>query len=203
MANWGSSAHHWALSLDLNHGPQTGGGCVDCASVVTVDAADTTRPYVVQYSSEYYMIGHFSSFIPPNSRLLQTTTSTSSSTAGLRALAASTPDQSVVVQLLNTATISPITVLVRDQQAQQCVVATVLQQSLSTFRYATNGGGGGGGGGLSAGGWVGVAFAIVIGLVLVGVVGMWIVRRRSGSGSGSAGRRYQSQSDDSMGVALT
>ena len=204
LANWGSSVHHWALSLDLNDGPQTGGGCIDCASVVTVDAGNATQPYVVQYSSEFYMIGHFSSFIPPNSRLLQTNTSAVANASGLLALAAITPDQTVVVQLLNTAATSPITVLVRDQQAQKCMVVAVLPESLSTFRYATAAGGGGGGG-LSAGGWVGVAFAIIIGVVLVGVVGVWLVRRRGGSksGNGITGRSYQSQLDDNMGIAMS
>jgi len=199
LANWGSNAHHWALSLDLNYGPQTGAGCTNCASVVTVDAANSSRPYVVQFSSEYYMIGHFSSFIPPMSNLLQTTTSASATSSGLLALAAITPDKSVVVQLLNTgSSAAPISVLVSDQQAQSCYVATVQPQSLSTFKYATSTSSRGGGG-LSSGVTAAIVIAVLVAAALLVAAGVVIYRRRPASRA----QRYRSQQDDAMGVALS
>ena len=197
LANWGSNAHHWALSLDLNYGPQTGAGCTICASVVTVDAANSSRPYVVQFSAEYYMIAHFSSFIPPMSHLLQTATSASATSGGVLALAAVTPDQSVVVQLLNSNT-SAVTVLVRDQQAQACYLATVQPQSLSTFKYGTSAPSGGGGG-LSSGATAGVVIAVLVSVALLVAAAVVLYRRRAASGA----ERYGSQQDDVMGIPLS
>jgi glucosylceramidase len=194
LANWGSNVHHWALSLDLNYGPHTGAGCTFCASVVTVDAANSSRPYVVQFSAEYYMIGHFSSFIPPMSHLLQTATSASATSNGLLALAAITPDKSVVVQLLNTNS-TPVTVLVNDQQAGSCYLATVQPQSLSTFKYTTAASSGGGG--LSSGGTAGVVIAVVLVAALLVAAAMVFYRRRAASGA----QRYRTQED--VGLALS
>ena len=195
LANWGSTVHHWALSLDLQSGPQTGGGCTNCAAVVTVDAANTSRPYLVEFSSEYYMIAHFSSFIPLNSRLLSTTTSASATSSGLLALAAVTPDQSIVVQLLNTGSSTPISVLVRDEQAQSCYVATVAPTALTTHKYTTASSGGGG---LSAGAKaaiVVVVLAVVAALVVAALVVLY--RRRASNG----GSRYRGQTDDAIALS--
>ena len=197
LANWGSNVHHWALSLDLNYGPHTGAGCTECASVVTVDAANSSRPYVVQFSAEYYMLAHFSSFIPPMSHLLQTATSASATASGLLALAATTPDGSVVVQLLNTGSSAPVTVLVNDQQAQSCYLATVQPTSLSTFKYSTASSGGGGG--LSSGATAGVVIAALVVASLLVAAAVMLYRRRA---AGSA-QHYRNQEDDAMGVALT
>ena len=199
FANWGSSAHHWALSLDLNYGPQTGGGCINCASVVTVDADNSSRPYVVQFSSEYYMIGHFSSFIPPMSRLLTTSSSALANSSGLLALAALTPDQSVVVQLLNTGSSTPLTVLVRDQQARSCYVATVAPQSLSTHKYSTSSSSSSGGSGLSSGGKAAIVIVVLLVAAVLCAAAVWWYRKRSVSGS----QRYRGRHDEGMGVALS
>ena len=198
LVNWGSSAHHWALSLDLDYGPQTGGGCTDCASVVTVDAANSSRPYVVQFSSEYYMIGHFGSFIPPASNLLQTTASASVANSGMYALAAVTPDQSVVVQLLNTGSSAPVTVLVRDQRAQSCYLATVQPQSLSTFKYAGSAYSGAGGG-LSSGVTAAVVISVLVGVAALVGAAFLLCRRRNASNA----ERYSGQQDDAPSIALS
>ena len=200
LRNWGSSAHHWALSLDLNYGPQTGGGCVNCASVVTVDASDASRPYVVEFSSEYYMLAHFSSFIPPSSRLLASTPSASATSGGLLALAARTADQSVVVQLLNTGSAQPLSVLVRDEQAQTCYVATLAPQTLSTYKYTTSGSGSAGsGGGLSAGATAAVVVVVSVAAAALAAAAVWMYRRRQSGAGGD--RRYRGQHDESM-IAL-
>ena len=196
FANWGSTAHHWALSLDLNYGPQTGGGCINCAAVVTVDASDMAVPYTVQFSSEYYMIGHFSSFITPMSRLLTTSTSAAGSSAGLLALAAVTPDQSVVVQLMNTGSSTPLTVLVRDQTAQSCYIATVAPQTLTTHKYDTSAGSGSGG--LSTGGKAAIAVVVVVVATVLAVAVVVWCRQRAVSGSS----RYRGHQDESM-IALS
>ena len=166
--------------------------------MVTVDAADASRPYVVEYSSEYYMLAHFSSFIPPSSRLLASTPSASATAGGLLALAARTADQSVVVQLLNTDSMQPLSVLVRDELAQTCLVATLAPQTLSTFKYGTASPGGGGG--LSAGATAAVVVVALVAAAVLAAAAVWLYRRRQSGASGD--RRYRGQHDDSM-IALS
>ena len=84
LNNWGSATQHWALALDLQYGPHSG-GCTTCSGAVVVDATDPSVPYTVQYYSQYYAIGHFSAFLPPFSYRLQSAMQGPSS--GLQSLA--------------------------------------------------------------------------------------------------------------------
>ena len=196
LNNWGSSGQHWSLSVDLQYGPHQG-GCTDCSGTVTVDAANLTRPYVVDYTSQYYSIGHWSALIPPMSYRLA---STQTAGAWVQSLAAVTPDGSVVVQLLNTNS-APVQVLVRDTQAGasgSCYLATLQPNSMSSFKYGTSGGGGGGGG-LSNGAVAAIVVVVVVAVLAAAIGGWWALRRRASSEGGVGGRQWQSQRDQSGG----
>ena len=204
LNNWGSSAQHWSLAVDLNYGPHEG-GCPDCSGTVTVDAANTSRPYFVSYNAQYYSIGHFASLIPPMSYRLASTLQGGS---GLQSVVAVTPDGSVVVQLLNQNAVA-MQVLVQDTEAGACFVATLPAMSMNSFKYATQGEGvGGSSGGLSAGAVAAIVVVVLL-AVLGAAVGVWWAMRRRGSGGGGGGgerrqwQSYRDQGSDRRGMEMS
>lgn len=121
------------MAVDLNLGPHSG-GCGTCSGVVTVDAADTSKPYTVRYNSETYSIAHFSVLIPPDSIKVETVSS--SATMSVSHLGFTTPQGNRVVQILNENTQS-VQVVINDDQLNQCITAEVAAQSLYSFVYPT------------------------------------------------------------------
>lgn len=83
------------MALDESHGPRVGvtGGCSDCRGVLTVTSGGGTVRNL-----EYYSIGHFSKFIQPGARGLQSTTYEGDE---LESTAFLNPDGSVVVVVAN------------------------------------------------------------------------------------------------------
>lgn len=64
--NWARGVLFWNLALDAQSGPHLG-GCTDCRGVVTVD--DATGE--VSRNPEYYALAHFSRFVKPGSRRIE------------------------------------------------------------------------------------------------------------------------------------
>ncbi|MCP2324567.1 glucosylceramidase [Hamadaea flava] len=61
--NWDRSWVKWSLAVDQNHGPHSG-GCGTCTGLVTVHNGDS-RSGQVDYTIEYYTMGHLTKFVKP------------------------------------------------------------------------------------------------------------------------------------------
>ncbi|MDX6207236.1 MAG: glucosylceramidase [Frankiales bacterium] len=61
--NWGKSLVKWSLAVDQNMGPHNG-GCGTCTGLVTVHNGDS-RSGQVDYTVEYYDMGHLTKFVKP------------------------------------------------------------------------------------------------------------------------------------------
>jgi glucosylceramidase len=71
MRNWGRSFVKWGLALDESHGPHTG-GCGTCIGLVTVHREDS-RAGQVDYTIEYYTMGHLTKFVRPGAYRIAST----------------------------------------------------------------------------------------------------------------------------------
>ncbi|WNI19060.1 ricin-type beta-trefoil lectin domain protein [Actinacidiphila sp. ITFR-21] len=73
--NYGQSWVKWSLAVDQNMGPHNG-GCGTCTGLVTVHNGDS-RSGQVDYTVEYYTMGHLTKFVQPGaSRIASTDNST-------------------------------------------------------------------------------------------------------------------------------
>jgi len=91
MRNWASAYVKWALALDQNRGPHSG-GCGTCTPLVTVDS----QTGAVSYPVDYYTLGHFSKFVLPGSAAVW-----SSNAPGLISAAFVTPNRTLVLVAYN------------------------------------------------------------------------------------------------------
>ncbi|MGW2008373.1 glycoside hydrolase family 30 protein [Streptomyces nigrescens] len=71
--NWGRSWVKWSLAVDQNGGPHHG-GCGNCTGLVTVHRGDG-RHGTVDYTVEYYTMGHLTKFVRPGARRIGSTAS--------------------------------------------------------------------------------------------------------------------------------
>ena len=92
IRNGARSVLLWNLALDENHGPRNG-GCTDCRGVVTVNVAQGT----VRYEVEYYVLGHLSAFVVPGAHRIDSTTLP----GRIETVAFRNPDASKVLLALN------------------------------------------------------------------------------------------------------
>lgn len=73
--NWAKSVTKWSLAVDQNRGPHNG-GCGTCDGLITVHNGDS-RSGQVDYTIEYYTMGHLTKFVRPGaSRISSTASST-------------------------------------------------------------------------------------------------------------------------------
>jgi glucosylceramidase len=61
--NWGRSVVKWSLAVDQDHGPHNG-GCGTCTGLITVHNGDSQHG-TVDYTIEYYSMGHLTKFVRP------------------------------------------------------------------------------------------------------------------------------------------
>jgi glucosylceramidase len=61
--NWGRTVTKWSLAVDQNMGPHSG-GCGVCTGLITVHNGDS-RSGQVDYTIEYYTMGHLTKFVRP------------------------------------------------------------------------------------------------------------------------------------------
>ncbi|MEW2248677.1 lectin [Streptomyces sp. NPDC006975] len=71
--NWAKSVTKWSLAVDQNMGPHNG-GCGTCTGLVTVHNGDT-RSGQVDYTVEYYDMGHLTKFVRPGAQRIASTAS--------------------------------------------------------------------------------------------------------------------------------
>jgi len=93
--HWAKSVSLWAVALDSDHGPHTG-GCRGCRGLVTIDLH--TSPPTVSYNGDFYALAHASQFVRPGATRIG---STSFGRDGLETVAFQNVDGSVALLVLN------------------------------------------------------------------------------------------------------
>ncbi|GAA0681888.1 ricin-type beta-trefoil lectin domain protein [Kitasatospora atroaurantiaca] len=73
--NWGKSVTKWSLAVDQNMGPHYG-GCGTCTGLVTVHNGDS-RSGQVDFTVEYYTMGHLTKFVRPGAYRIDSTANSS------------------------------------------------------------------------------------------------------------------------------
>ncbi|MGW2467421.1 ricin-type beta-trefoil lectin domain protein [Streptomyces bauhiniae] len=71
--NWAKSVTKWSLAVDQNMGPHNG-GCGTCTGLITVHNGDG-RSGSVDYTVEYYDMGHLTKFVRPGAQRIASTAS--------------------------------------------------------------------------------------------------------------------------------
>jgi glucosylceramidase len=69
--NWAKSVTKWSLAVDQNRGPHNG-GCGTCDGLITVHNGDS-RHGQVDYTIEYYTMGHLTKFVKPGAHRIAST----------------------------------------------------------------------------------------------------------------------------------
>ena len=90
--NWSRNVLLWNLAADPQNGPHTNnGGCTGCSGALTLDGDSVTK------NVAYYVLEHFSQFVPPGSVRVA-----SSEMEQLATVAFVTPEKKVVLVVSNT-----------------------------------------------------------------------------------------------------
>ncbi len=90
--NWSRNVLLWNLAADPQNGPHTNnGGCTGCSGAITLDGDSSTK------NVAYYVVEHFSQFVPPGSVRVA-----SSEMEQLASVAFVTPEGKVVLVVSNT-----------------------------------------------------------------------------------------------------
>jgi glucosylceramidase len=90
--NWSRTVLLWNLAADPQNGPHTdNGGCTGCSGAITLDGDSVTK------NVAYYVVEHFSQFVPPGSVRVA-----SSEMEQLASVAFLTPEGKVVLVVSNT-----------------------------------------------------------------------------------------------------
>ncbi|MEV5310334.1 ricin-type beta-trefoil lectin domain protein [Streptomyces sp. NPDC052610] len=71
--NWAKSVTKWSLAVDQNRGPHNG-GCGTCDGLITVHNGDA-RHGQVDFTIEYYTMGHLTKFVRPGAHRIASTAS--------------------------------------------------------------------------------------------------------------------------------
>nr|WP_221472022.1 ricin-type beta-trefoil lectin domain protein [Amycolatopsis umgeniensis] len=93
--NWSKSFIKWSLALDQNKGPHNG-GCDTCTGLITVHNGDS-RHGQVDYTVEYYTMGHLTKFVKPGAYRIST-----NDNSAVRNVAWKNPDGSKALIAYNT-----------------------------------------------------------------------------------------------------
>jgi glucosylceramidase len=71
--NWAKSVTKWSLAVDQNRGPHNG-GCGTCSGLITVHNGDAASGQV-DFTVEYYTMGHLTKFVRPGAQRIASTAS--------------------------------------------------------------------------------------------------------------------------------
>jgi len=94
--NWSRNVLLWNLAADPQNGPHTNnGGCTGCSGAITLDGDSVTK------NVAYYVVQHFSQFVPPGSVRVA-----SSEMEQLASVAFLTPEDKAVLVVSNTGNFS-------------------------------------------------------------------------------------------------
>jgi glucosylceramidase len=128
--NYGRSWNKWSLAVDENMGPHNG-GCGTCTGLVTVHRNDS-RKGQVDYTVEYYTMGHLTKFVQPGAVRID---STANST--IPNVAFKNPDGSKALIAYNT---SGSTQTVKVNWSGQSFTYSLPTKTSATFTWNSTGG---------------------------------------------------------------
>ena len=100
MQNWAWGSVAWTLATNTDDGPclDTPGACCTCTGLVVVNTTAGTY----NFTTDYYMMGQFSKFMPRGATVLASTGSNTNATTGfgVESVASLNPDgtRSVVIE---------------------------------------------------------------------------------------------------------
>nr|WP_245602054.1 ricin-type beta-trefoil lectin domain protein [Hamadaea tsunoensis] len=134
--NWGRSWIKWSLAVDQNMGPHNG-GCGTCTGLVTVHNGDS-RSGQVDYTIEYYTMGHLTKFVKPGAVRIDSTANTS-----VPNVAWKNPDGSKALIAYNS---TGSTQSIKVNWGNQSFTYSLPTKTSATFTWAGTPGSGGGGG---------------------------------------------------------
>ncbi len=120
--NWSRNVVLWNLAADPQNGPHTNnGGCTGCSGAITLDGDSVTR------NVAYYVLEHFSKFVPPGSVRVA-----SSEMEQLGSVAFVTPEGKIVLVVSNTGNFpKPFAVKYHGKEFQTAVPA----ESVETYLW--------------------------------------------------------------------
>ncbi|XP_039307628.1 lysosomal acid glucosylceramidase isoform X2 [Solenopsis invicta] len=124
MSHWVSVWIDWNMALNTNGGPTWNGNYVDSPIIVNSTADEFYKQPM------FYVLGHFSKYVPPNSVRIGTT---SENTKGIQNIAFSTPDGAVVLVILNLNKENR-EILINDPEKGTTKIH-VLGKSINTMKY--------------------------------------------------------------------
>jgi glucosylceramidase len=132
--NWDNSWIKWSLALDQNMGPHNG-GCDVCTGLVTVQNGGS-RAGQVDYTVEYYTMGHLTKFVKPGAYRIDTNTS-----SAVPNVAWKNPDGSTALIAYNT---TAGTQSVKVNWGDQSFTYPLPTKTSATFTWSGTPGDGGG-----------------------------------------------------------
>ncbi|MFJ5018435.1 ricin-type beta-trefoil lectin domain protein [Streptomyces griseoluteus] len=141
--NWAKSVTKWSLAVDQNMGPHNG-GCGTCTGLITVHNGDG-RSGSVDYTVEYYDMGHLTKFVRPGAQRIASTASSTVPNVAWR-----NPDGSKALIAYNGATSARQVTI---NWGAQHATYTLPARTSATFNWA----GGQSGDGSRTGAFVGLA----------------------------------------------
>ncbi|XP_071558000.1 lysosomal acid glucosylceramidase-like isoform X1 [Temnothorax nylanderi] len=124
MSHWVSTWIDWNIALNTNGGPNHAGNNIDSPILVNSTADEFYKQPM------FYVLGHFSKYVPPNSVRIGTT---SENTEGIQNIAFSTPDGGVVLVILNLNE-EEKEILIDDPKKGTTRI-NVLGKSINTMKY--------------------------------------------------------------------
>ena len=124
--NWARTVTKWSLAIDQNHNPHNG-GCGTCNGLITVHNGDG-RHGQVDFTTEYYTMGHLTKFVKPGARRIETNDNSS-----VRNVAWRNPDGSKALIAYNT---TGSTQSVRVNWGGQSFTYALPAQTSATFTWA-------------------------------------------------------------------
>jgi glucosylceramidase len=134
--NWGRSWIKWSLAVDQTMGPHNG-GCGTCTGLITVHNGDG-RSGQVDYTIEYYTMGHLTKFVKPGAVRIDSTAN-----ASVPNVAWKNPDGSKALIAYNP---SGGNQSLKVNWGGQSFTYTLPAKTSATFTWSGTQGGGGGGG---------------------------------------------------------
>ena len=132
--NWDRSWVKWSLAVDQDHGPHNG-GCGTCTGLITVHNGDG-RTGQVDYTIEYYTMGHLTKFVRPGAYRIASTANTA-----VKNVAWKNPDGSKALIAYNT---TGGTQTVKVTWGGQSFTYTLPARTSATFTWTGTQSGGGG-----------------------------------------------------------
>jgi glucosylceramidase len=151
--NWDRSWVKWSLAVDQNHGPHNG-GCGTCTGLITVHNGDG-RSGQVDYTIEYYTMGHLTKFVRPGAYRIDSTAN-----AAVKNVAWKNPDGSKALIAYNTTGSSQS---VKVNWGGQSFTYTLPTKTSATFTWSGTQSGGGTGGGKAITGYGGKCVDVAAG----------------------------------------